>query len=207
METRPDRICHDLKTERPDVGKPLPGILRLLPLGYYFVLIASVGVCALLGWQWRQASEARDKWKAEEAASLAENARLKSEADAVTQETKRAEDVRRWVAGSEPIQDMVVAIVRSMRPSSTLSDINLTRDKADPRKVALSLQLNSGGATQLDQTLGKLTSELNFRPYFAQQKQEKGGEISYSATLIRQEKQESKGQASLSPSTVPQSPN
>jgi hypothetical protein len=196
MDPRQKRLCHDIKTERPDVGKPLPGILRLLPVGAYFTLVASVGLSALLGIQLRMARSARDNWKEQEAERQNESARLKVETEAVTQEAKRAEDVRRWVVGSEPMQDVVVAIVRSMRPSSALSDLHLTRDKNDPRKVSFALQLNSGGPSQLDQTLGKLTSDLNFRPYFAQQKQEKGGEISYSATLIKQEKHDPKAHAS-----------
>jgi hypothetical protein len=201
METRQRRISHDFKTERPDVGKPLPALLRLLPFGAYFSMVASVGLAALLGWQLSRAHKARDEWKAQETTLLAQNEKVKKEIEAVTRETKRAEEVKRWVVGSEPMQDVVVAIVRSMRPSSALSEVQLVRDRNDPRKVEFSLQLTSGGASQLDQTLGKLTSELNYRPYFAQQKQEKGGEISYSATLIKQEKQDPKAQASATPAT------
>ena len=201
MDTRQKRLCHDLKTERPDVGKPLPALVAVAPVGAYFTLVASVGFCALLGIQLRMARSARDNWKSQETERQSESARLKVETEAVAQEAKRAEDVRRWVLGSEPMQDVVVAVVRSLRPSSALSEIGLSRDKNDPRKVAFALQLNSGGPTQLDQTLGKLTSELNFRPYFAQQKQEKGGEINYSATLIKQEKHDGKAQASANLTT------
>lgn len=188
MDSKQRRICHDLKTERHDVGRPLPGFLRMLPLGTYFVAATSMGLCALLLWQFKQAQIARDGWRAEETNRQSEQARLTQQNDSITKEAKRAEDVRKWVVGSHPMQELLVSIVRSMRPTSALSDLGLIRDKDDPKKIAFNLQIGTGGPAQLDETLGKLASSLNYRPYFAQQKQEKGGEIAYSATLIKQEK-------------------
>jgi hypothetical protein len=191
MDSRQKRICHDLKTERHDVGRPLPGILRLLPIGTYFAAAASLALSGLLFWQFKQAQVARDGWRSAEAEQKREQAALSAENDSVTREAKRAEDVRKWVQGSDPMQELVVAVVRSMRPTSSISDFGLVRDKDDPKKISFSMQISAGGPAQLDETLGKLASALNYRPYFAQQKQEKGGEIAYSATLIKQEKRES----------------
>jgi hypothetical protein len=192
MDSKQRRICHDLKTERYDVGRPLPGILRLLPAGTYFTAVASVGLSGLLLWQLKQAQVARDGWRGEEAARKSEQARLTQENDAVTKEAKRAEDVRKWVLGSDPMQELLVTIVRSMRPTSALSDLSLTRDKDDPKKISFTLQVSAGGPAQLDETLGKLATSLSYRPYFASQKQEKGGEIAYSATLIKQVRKDSR---------------
>ena len=192
MDSKQRRICHDLKTERHDVGRPLPGFLRLLPAGTYFVAAASLGLSALLLWQFKQAQVARDSWQAEEASRKTEQARLTQENDSVTKEAKRADDVRKWVLGAHPMQDLLVSVVRSMRPTSALSDLSLLRDKDDPKKISFGLHISAGGPAQLDETLGKLASSLNYRPYFAQQKQEKGGEIAYSATLIQQERRESR---------------
>lgn len=190
MQPKTHRICHDLKTDRLDIGRPLPGILRLLPIGLYFCCFATLALSALYFWQFKSAQEERDLARGEEAAAKSEQSRLTAETTAITAEVKRAEDARKWVQGSEPMQELIVAVTRSMRPTSSLGEFGLIRDKDDPRKLNFTLQVNSGGPEQLDETLGKLSTSLNYRPYFAQQKQEKGGEIAYSATLIKQERKE-----------------
>jgi hypothetical protein len=201
MDAKTKRICHDLKTERPDVGRPLPGILRLLPIGLYMSGVAALGFSTLFLWQFRSARESRDSWRADEANAKTNQAKLVAETDSISREAKRAEDARKWVQGSEPMQELLVTVVRSMRPTSSLSDLSLIRDKDDPRKIKFDMQVSSGGPTQLDETVGQLASSLNYRPYFAQQKQEKGGEIAYSATLIKQDRKDPRTeQAAVSPS-------
>lgn len=196
MQSKTHRICHDLKTDRLDIGRPLPGILRLLPIGLYLCCVATLALSALFFWQFKNAQEERDLARGEEAAAKTEQSRLTTEAAAITAEAKRAEDARKWVQGSEPMQDLVVAITRSMRPTSSLGEFGLVRDKDDPRKLSFTLQVNAGGPEQLDMTLGKVATDLNYRPYFAQRKEEKGGAISYSATLLKQErKDQEKAQA------------
>jgi hypothetical protein len=204
MDSKLKRICHDLKTERPDVGRPLPGILRILPVGLYLSGAAALGFSALFLWQFKSARESRDTWRGEEAAAKTEQARLVTENDSITREAKRAEDARKWVQGSEPMQELLVKVVRSMRPTSSLAELGLLRDKDDPRKIVFTMQVSSGGPTQLDDTVGQLASGLNYRPYFAQQKQEKGGEIAYSATLIKQDRKDPRlDQAAASPAAAP----
>ena len=200
MDPKFNRICHDLKTERPDVGRPLPGILRILPIGLYLSGAAALAFSALFLWQFKAAREARDNHRATEAGAKARQAQLVATTDSITKETKRAEDARKWVQGSDPMQEVLLTVVRSMRPSSALSDLSLVRDKEDPRKIAFTMQVISGGPTQLDETVGQLATSLNYRPYFAQQKQEKGGEIAYSATLIKQERKDTRNeQAAATP--------
>lgn len=200
MDSKLNRVCHDLKTERPDVGRPLPGILRILPIGLYLSGAAALAFSALFLWQFRAAREARDSHRTTEANAKAKQAQLVATTDSITKEAKRAEDARKWVMGSDPMQEVLLNVVRSMRPTSALSDLSLIRDKDDPRKIAFTMQVISGGPTQLDETVGQLANALNYRPYFAQQKQEKGGEIAYSATLIKQERKDSKNeQAAATP--------
>jgi hypothetical protein len=201
MDPKFKRICHDLKTERPDVGRPLPGILRLLPIGLYMSGAAALGFSALFLWQFKSAQQHRDTRRGEEAGFKSEQARLVAETETINREAKRAEDARKWIQGSEPMQELLVTVVRSMRPTSSLADLSLSRDKDDPRKIGFTMQVSSGGPTQLDDTVGQLASSLNYRPYSAQQKQEKGGEIAYSATLIKQDRKEQRNeQASATPS-------
>jgi hypothetical protein len=77
-----------------------------------------------------------------------------------------------------------------MQPGSTLADLSLARDKDDPRKISFTMEVASGGPAQLDKTINSLAKSLHYRPYFTQQKQEKGGAIAYSATLIKQDRKE-----------------
>ena len=199
MDTKVRRLCHDLKTERPDVGKPLPAVLRLLPIGAYFIAVAAVGLCLLLAWQLRAARDDRDVARSEEASHKAKQAQITAEAGAITAETKRAEEARKWIEGCESVQDLVVTVVRSMRPTSSLADISLVRDPADPKKIQMSLQISAGGPTQLDETLNQITTQLGYRQYFAVQKAEKGGEISYQCTLIKQARRETASTAATAP--------
>ncbi len=201
MDTNTRRLCHDLKTERPDIGRPLPGILRLLPLGFYAAVLASICLTALLAWQTGRARVARDEARAEETTFKSQGASLTAEITQITTETKKAEDVKKWVVGSEPVQEVVVSVLRSMRPTSSVGDLALVRDKDDPRKFSFNLVIGAGGPGQLDETMGRLAGEFGFRPYFASQKQEKAGEIAYSATLIKQERsaEDTKKQATAPP--------
>ncbi|MFN0125940.1 MAG: hypothetical protein ACKV19_04545 [Verrucomicrobiales bacterium] len=200
MDLKHKRICHDLKTDRPDVGRPLPGILRLLPFGLYLSGASALAFSALFLWQFKSAQQARDRARGEESSFKTRQAQLAAEIDSISREAKRAEEARKWVQGSEPMQELLVTVVRSMRPTSALADLSLTRDKDDPRKIGFTMQVSSGGPTQLDETVTQLASALNYRPYFAQQKQEKGGEIAYSATLIKQDRKETRSeQAAASP--------
>lgn len=206
MTSSPRRICHDLKTERPDVGQPLPGILRLLPLGIYASTLASICLATLLAWQTSRAREARDEARAEEALLRNQAAAIESQIASITAETKKAEEVKKWVAGSSSVQEVVVSILRSMRPTSTVSDLSLIRDKDDPRKLNFNLVISSGGPGQLDDIMSRLANEFGYRPYFASQKQERAGEITYSATLIKQERandETRKQAAASSPGEVP----
>ena len=106
------------------------------------------------------------------------------------------------------MQEMVVSVVQSMQPGSTLADLSLARDKDDPRKISFTMQVASGGPAQLDKTVNALAKSLHYRPYFTQQKQEKGGAIAYSATLIKQDRKEPRlepaaSTATLTPVTAP----
>lgn len=201
MDQSPKRLCHDLKTERPDVGRPLPAILRLLPISLYLSGAAALGFSALFLWQFKLDLEARDSWRTSEAATRTEQSHLAAETEAINRESKRAEEARKWLQGSEPMQEMVVSVVQSMQPGSTLADLSLARDKDDPRKISFTMQVASGGPAQLDKTVNALAKSLHYRPYFTQQKQEKGGAIAYSATLIKQDRKEPRLEPAASATT------
>ena len=101
-------------------------------------------------------------------------------------ETKRAEEVRQWVNGAKGIQLLVTQFARSMSDGSTISELRLTRESSDPSKIRTSLRLNSGGAAQLEKTLGVLERVNGYRPYEARKKGRLDtGEIDYDAILIK----------------------
>ena len=188
MEPRLSTLCHDLKTERPDIGRPLPGILRIVPIGFGFSLLATISLSALLFWQFRQARDARDHWRSEEEAQKATAARVAKETEEINAEKKRAEDVRKWVAGSSSVQEIVLTVLRSMGATGSLSELSLIRDKDDPKKIDFSMLVTNGGNPQLAATIGKLSGDLNYRPLFPNTLPIKGGGVDYRATLLKSER-------------------
>ena len=57
------QTCHDLKTDRPDIGQPLPRILVLLPIVFVFTVLGAIALNALLFFQMRNSEQATEVWK------------------------------------------------------------------------------------------------------------------------------------------------
>lgn len=182
MEAKDALLCHDLKTERPDVSQGLPGYLRAVPVLFY---ISVVGALVLGAWFYlgiRQATASKDKWLAEDARHKQANQKISSEMTAITNQNTRARDVVSWMEGAHAIQPLTVAITRSMEPQVTISELRITRNAEIPAQLYLSLKLNGAGPEQLERTL-KSIKELSYRAYSAQQTKVKDS-LDYKATLI-----------------------
>ncbi len=184
MDAKDALLCHDLKSERPDVSHGLPGYLRLVPILFY---ASVVGALVLGAWFYlgiRQATAGKEKWLAEDARQNQANQKLTSEMDAITKQNLRARDIVAWMEGAHAIQPLTVAITRSMDPSVTISELTITRNAEIPAQLYLGLKLNGAGPEQLERTL-KSIKELSYRAYSAQQNKVKDS-LDYRATLIWQ---------------------
>ena len=178
------RICHDLKTDRPDMAQPLPAALGLLPIVFYLSIVAAIGLNAFFFMQLKDAETSKAEW--EEKAKSEDELKLtvKSQQDSIDLETARANDVVKWIDGAHPLQPLSLAITRSMNAKSTISELSLIRDRANPDQIWLGLKFDKGGTRQLDDTLDAIQS-LGYRYYAAVQTQGQSGLMDYQATLIK----------------------
>jgi hypothetical protein len=178
------RIIDDLKTERPDVTPSLPAYLRLVPVLFYAMILGGILLSVFFFVLLRSAAASDEHWKAETLRHKQALADMQIERGSVERQARRAGDVVAWVEGARSLEPLVVAIIRSMEPGSSIAELALARDPAIPTQIKLTLQLNTQGARQLDATLEKITA-LNFRAYNPNQTQTRG-ETDYEATLIYQ---------------------
>lgn len=178
------RIIDDLKTERGDVAPSLPAYLRLVPILFYAVVLGGILLSAFFLLLLRNAAASEEQWKSETARRKQALADVQTRRDSIEQEVRRASDVVTWVEGARNLQPLVVAIIRSMEPGSSIAEFGLTRNPITPAQIKLKLKLNTQGTRQLDALLGEISSR-NFRTYNPNQTQARG-EIDYEATLIFQ---------------------
>lgn len=178
------RIIDDLKTERPDVTTGLPVYLRLVPILFYATILGGILLSGFFLLLLRNASASEAQWKAETARRTQALADINTGRSTIERQTRRASDIVAWVEGSRNLQPLVVSMIRSMEASSSIAELDLTRDPATPTQIKLALKLNTQGSRQLDLTLEQIVSH-HFRAYNPNQTQSRG-EIDYQATLIYQ---------------------
>ena len=179
------QVCHDLKTNRPDIGQPLPGILALLPVAFVLSVIAAISLNALFFFQHRNAEQAKEEWKLNVAEESAKQKDIMAQIEAIKEEERRANDVRDWVEGSRQLQPLAVAIARSMDVKGSIAELSLFREPSNPNQIKLGFKFDNGGQKQLDATLEAI-NVLGYRSYSANQTAGKEGSLDYQATLIWQ---------------------
>ncbi len=184
-----NHICHDLKTDRPDIGQPLPAVLTFLPILFGLTVVGAVALNVMFFFQLRSSETAKKEWIEKTAEETSQQAKITAKNKAIKAEEKRGNDVRDWVEGSRQLQPLAVAIARSMAVKSSVAELSLFRDLANPNQVRITLKIDNGGAKQLDATLAAINL-MGYRSYSAQQTQGKGGTLDYQATLIWQKNRE-----------------
>ncbi|CAN5331488.1 hypothetical protein BH23VER1_BH23VER1_06290 [soil metagenome] len=186
--SKPNALCHDLKTERPDVGQPLPAALRLLPFAFYLTTVGAIVLTAYFYFELSSARAAKESWIADEQQQVRLLKDLETVTEEVKTETRRAEEIAAWVEGSRSIQELCLAVSRSMDQDLTISRLSLERQKENPAQIQIGMELGvrrgTDGPRQLDQTLDRL-DQINYRSYGRGQTQ-KQGVVSFTATLLHQ---------------------
>ena len=119
------QVCHDLKTNRPDIDQPLPGILALFPVAFVLSVIGAISLNALFFFQHRNAEQAKEEWKLNVAEESAKQKDIMAQIEAIKEEERRANDVRDWVEGSRQLQPLAVAIARSMDVKGSIAELSL----------------------------------------------------------------------------------
>ena len=83
-----------------------------------------------------------------------------------------------------PLQPLVVGIVRSMAPNSSIVELNLERDAETPSQLKLGLRLNTDSDKQLENTL-EVIRKMNYREFSPTQTRVRG-DLDYRASLLWQ---------------------
>lgn len=179
------QVCHDLKTDRPDIGQPLPRILALLPIAFVLSGIGAIALNTLFFFQLSTSEKAKEEWKLTAAEESTKQKEIVAKIQAIKDEERRANDVRDWVEGSRQIQPLAVSVARSMDVKSSIAELSLLRDPENPTQIKLGFKFDNGGQKQLDATL-EAVNTLGYRSYSANQTAGKEGSLDYQATLIWQ---------------------
>jgi hypothetical protein len=204
------RVCHDVKTERPDVGRPLPGVLRVVPAALYVCTIGFIAGVAWLTMQMHDARDARARWKKKEAEQKTIQTEITKKMDNINNLQKRAEEAQKWVAGSEMIHDLVVTICNTAKEDTHVGELSIVREKDNPRQLKMTMRLSTGtsgavggvGASdQVDKIKGAIQNELDYRTIFETSKVGKNGQIDWVTTLQRPDNWRPNRMA---PATLPQ---
>lgn len=184
-----DRQIDDFKTDRKDITAPLPVVLRLVPILFYCSIAVAIIFCAIFFLQYRIAIYKRDSHLAQAAALAAQTQQSRNERSALEAQIKKATDIQSWVAGSRPLQPLVVEIARSMGPKASILDLRLDRGAGDPSQVVMNLRVGTDTTKQIDLTMERIAA-LEFRA-FSPTRELGRGELSYKATLVRRTEQTS----------------
>jgi cell division protein FtsB len=183
MQIVADQI-DDLKTDRKDIMPALPMVFRMVPILFYGALAFLVVIGSLAFWNMRVATQKRDAIKQRITSLQTEIATTKTDRAALEAKIREATDLEAWVLASMPLQPLIVAIVRSMDPQSSIVDLKLERDTETPSQLRLGLRLNTNSDQQLEDTL-EVIRRMNYREFSPTQTRVRG-DLDYRASLLWQ---------------------
>ena len=179
------RQIDDFKNDRKDITPPLPVVLRLVPILFYCSIAVAVLLSSLFALQFQLAIQKRDAHKAEITSIGGKTQAARNDRAALESEIKKATDIQAWVAGSRPLQPLLVNIARSMGARSSIVDLRLDRDADNPAQIKIALRMATDSTKQLDETVEKMAS-LKYRAFSPTQSLGRG-ELDYKATLVQQD--------------------
>ena len=174
----------DLKTDRKDIMPALPMVFRVVPILFYGALVFLIVIGSLAFWNMRVATQKRDAIKQRITSLQTEIATTKANRAALEIKIREATDLEAWVLASMPLQPLIVAIVRSMDPQSSIVDLKLERDTETPSQLRLGLRLNTNSDQQLEDTL-EVIRRMNYREFSPTQTRVRG-DLDYRASLLWQ---------------------
>lgn len=172
----------DFKTERKDLMPPLPTSLRILPILFYGAVLFLAVVGSLAMWHSRVATKRHEEIVQQEAALKTKIEQVKATRAALEVKIREAADLENWVLASMPLQPLVIGIIRSIMPGTSIVELNLERDPETPSQLKLALTLNAESDEQVEKTLDVIRG-MNYREFSPTQSVVKGN-IEYRASLL-----------------------
>jgi hypothetical protein len=181
-------IMHDLKPDRPDLSPPLPAIMMVLPVLFYLAAVGSVGLGALFTVETKQAQADEQREIDSEQDVRRQITDTHAEQKVIDETHGRAREVESWIDSTQPMMDIVTAVVNSIKPSNTLSSLRLSRSLEKPDHVEMRVEINSGGTVQKEETVQALVKAgyQTFRDdLITRDKNDRLGDVTYTATLVK----------------------
>lgn len=181
-------IMHDLKPDRPDLAPPLPAILMVLPVLFYLSAAGSIGLGALFTVKTKQAQADEQREGDSEQDVRRQILALKQEQKIVEDAHIKAKEVEVWMHSTQPLMEVVGAVINSVKPGNTLSSLKLSRTGDKPEHIEMRVQINSGGTVQKEETVQALVKQgyQTFRDdLISPNKNDRLGDVTYTATLVK----------------------
>ncbi len=181
-------IMHDLKPERADLTPPLPRVMMVVPCLFYLSAIATVGLGSLFTIKTRQAQAEEQKEMEGEQDKRSQIAGLKTEQAVIDQTHAKAKEVVAWMDSTQPMMDVVTAVVGSIKTGNTLSSLRLNRTAENPQHMEMRVEINNGGnpqQTEIVQALIKAGFQTFKDDLLSSDKNDRFGPMTYTATVVK----------------------
>ena len=121
--------------------------------------------------------------------SPAMNMALKQEQKIIDETHAKAREVETWMHSTQPLMEVVSAVINSVKSGNTLSSLKLSRTADKPEHVEMRIEINSGGTTQKEETVQALVKQgyQTFRDdLISPNKNDRNsGDVTYTATLVK----------------------
>jgi|GEM_PF-1452373 len=181
-------MMHDLKPERPELAPPLPAVMMVLPVLFYLSAAGAMGLGALFTVKTKQAQtdEQREMDGEQEVRRMI--ASLKQEQKVIDETHGKAREVEAWMDSTQPLMEIVSAVINSVKTGNTLSSLRLSRTAENPEHIEMRVQINSGGTGQKEETVQALVKEgyQTFKDdLITHNKNDRFGDVTYTATLVK----------------------
>jgi hypothetical protein len=198
------RQIDDFKTDRKDIMPPLPAVMRLVPILFYLSLVFVLLIGLLAFWNTRVATRRHDEALQAVAETKRQIEALQLDRTALDARVLEAAELEDWVTTALPMQPLLVGIIRSMSPRTSIVDLTLDRDPENPSQLKLGLRLNTESDKQLEKTLEAIRS-LNYREFSPTQTMVRG-DLDYRANLVWVNPGDGTAASAAQPATPPATP-
>ncbi len=179
-------LCHDFKSPRTDMSRRLPSTMRMVPVIFYVVLVASVFFIIKDWTDLNKASSDLIQANTRKEDAEAAKTKLLAEKSQIETEKFRAEGIAKWVEGTRVMQPISVAIARAMPPETNITELVLERNADFPAQVSMLLRLVNGGANEIEK-VQKSLERLHYRSHSPQQARQ-GDLMEFRSMLVWQER-------------------
>jgi hypothetical protein len=178
-------LCHDFKTPRTDMSRRLPGSMRLVPVLFYVVSLATAFFIFKDVRDLQEAEKQRIASVKELEELTMELTKLDEEKSKIDNELFRAQAVAKWVEGTRVLQPITVAIARAMPPETNITELSLERSPDLPAQISLLVRMINATVAEVPKIEGAV-NRLHYRTHSGQQAKQ-GEQVEFRSMLVWQE--------------------